>query len=48
MGNKFKEIDTKNCTHHFFDDMVNIKDLDPNKIKRDQNFSYLLNWICDI
>ena len=32
MTNGFKEIDTKS-PHYFFDDMINIKDLDPNKIK---------------
>ena len=47
MDDKFKDIDIKNCTHHFLDDTVNMKDLDPNKIKRDQNYSYLLHWICD-
>ena len=45
MANKFKDMDIKNRTHHFFDDMVNIKDLDPSKIKRDQNYFYLLYWI---
>ena len=33
MRNKFKDIDTKNCTYCFFDDMINSKNLDPNKIK---------------
>ena len=33
MGNKFKEIDTKNHTYYFFHDMINKKDLEPNKIK---------------
>ena len=32
MSNKFKETDMKNCIY-FFDDMINIKNLDPNKIK---------------
>ena len=36
MSNKFKEIDTKNCTYYFFDDMINIKNLDSNKIKIDE------------
>ena len=35
MGNKFKDIDIKNCTWFFFDDMINIKSIDPNKIKID-------------
>ena len=31
-----KEIFIKNCTYYFFDDMINIKDLDPKKIKTDE------------
>ena len=34
MNNKFKDI--KNRTYYFFDDMTNIKNLDPNKIKIDE------------
>ena len=33
-----KEIDIKNRTYYFFDDMINIKNL---------KYSYLLHWICD-
>ena len=36
MGNKFKNIDMKNRTYYSFDDMINIKSLDPNKIKIDE------------
>ena len=36
MSNKFKEIDLKNRTNYFFGDMVNIKNLDPHKIKIDE------------
>ena len=32
---RVKEIDIKNCTY-FFDHMINIKNLDPNKIKLDK------------
>ena len=35
MGNKFKDIDIKNQTYYFLDDMINIKILDLNKIKID-------------
>ena len=31
-----KEIFIKNCMCYFFDDMINIKDLDPKKIKTDE------------
>ena len=36
MNNEFKYIVIKNCTY-YFDDMFNIKDCDPNKIKIDEN-----------
>ena len=36
MSNKFKLIDIKNRTHYFFADMINIKNLHPNKIKIDE------------
>ena len=29
------QINVKNCTCYFFDDMINIKNLDPNQIKTD-------------
>ena len=36
MSNKIKETDLKNRTYYFFDDMINIKNLDINKIKIDE------------
>ena len=36
MGKRFKDTDTKNCACYFFYDMINIKNLDPNKIKIDE------------
>ena len=33
--NNVKEMNVKICTYYFFDDMINIKTLDPNKIKID-------------
>ena len=33
MSNKVKDIDIKNHTHYFFNDIINIKDFDPNNIK---------------
>ena len=50
MSNKVKEIDIKNQTFYFFDDIINIKNFGPNNIKIDEkrlNYSYLLHWICD-
>ena len=33
--NSAKEININSRTYHFFDNMANIKNLDPNKIKTD-------------
>ena len=33
MGNRFKEIDIKNHTYYFLNDMINIKNLDLKKIR---------------
>ena len=35
MGN-IKEINIKNWTYYFFDDMINIEDFDPNLLKIDR------------
>ena len=35
MGN-IEEINIKNRTYYFFDDMINIKDFDPNLLKIDK------------
>ena len=36
MSNKVKEIDIKNQTYYFFDDIINIKNFNPSNIKRDE------------
>ena len=36
MSNKSKELDIKNRTYCFLDEMINTKNLDPNKIKIDE------------
>ena len=36
MSNKFKDINIKNLTYYFFDDVINIKQFDPNKTKIDE------------
>ena len=46
MGN-IKEINPKNRTYYFFDDMIHIKDLDPSLLKVDKN-SYTNNGISNI
>ena len=35
--NTVKQIGIKKCRYHFYDDMINIKNFDPNKIKIDEN-----------
>ena len=51
MSNKVKDIDMKNCTYYFFNDIINIKSFDPNNIKLNekiiQKYSYVQYWICD-
>ena len=36
MGNKFKDIDIKSCTYYSSDDIISIKNFDPNKLKLDE------------
>ena len=33
MSNKVKDLDVKNRTYCFFDDIINVKNFDPNNIK---------------
>ena len=37
MSNKIKDINIKIHTQYFFDNIINIKNFDPNKIKIDKN-----------
>ena len=37
MSNKVKDIEVKNSTYYFFNDIINIKKFDPNNIKIDKN-----------
>ena len=36
ISNKVKDIDIKNRTYYFFNDIINIKNFDPNNIKIDE------------
>ena len=36
MSNKFKDRDTKIRAYYFLDDIINIKNFDPNKIELDE------------
>ena len=47
MSNKVKDVNIKNHLYYFFDDMINIKNLDPSNIKIIQKYSYLPHCICD-
>ena len=43
MSNKVKDIDKKNRTYYFFNDIINIKNFDPNNIKIDEkSYKYVL------
>ena len=39
-------MSVKNRTYYFFNDLIFIKDSDPNDIRIDEKY-YLLHWICD-
>ena len=36
MSNKVKDIDIKNRTYYFFNDIIYIRNVDPDKIKKDE------------
>ena len=36
MSNTVKDIDIKNRTYYFFNDIINVKNFDPNNIKIDE------------
>ena len=36
MSNNVKDVSIKNCTYYFFDDIINMKEFDPNNIKLDE------------
>ena len=50
MSNKVKDINIKNCTYYFFNDIINTKCFDPNNIKTDKKsykniFIYYIGYI---
>ena len=47
MGNNFKYINIKNCTYYFFDDMIDIKNLNTIKTKIGKNL-YKSVLICQL
>ena len=36
MSNKVKDMNIKNCTYYFFNNIINTKQFDPNNIKIDE------------
>ena len=47
--NSVKEVNVKNINYYLFDNMINIKNLDPNKIKIDEKLSKnILIYYVDI
>ena len=51
MSNIIKDINIKNHTYYFFDDIINIKDFDPNNIKIDEKsykniFIYYIGYVA--
>ena len=51
MSNNVKDINIKNHSYCFFDDIANIKHFDPNNVKIDgkviQKYSDILHCICN-
>ena len=51
MSNKAKDINIKNRTYYFFNNIINIENFDPSNIKIDEksykNFVYLSYLICN-
>ena len=47
MSNKVRDIDIKTLAYYFFNDIINIKNFDPNNIKIDEK-SYKNALICYI
>ena len=46
MSNKVKEIDIKNQTYYFFDDIVNVKNFDLDNIKIDEKSYKIILIYC--
>ena len=45
MRNKLKDVDIKNRTYYFFDDIIKTKESDPNNIKIDEKpYKNILNY----
>ena len=47
MSNKVKDIDIKIQTYYFFNDIINIKNFDPNNIKTDEKYKDILIYYIE-
>ena len=49
MSNILKDTKIKNHTYYFFNDIINIKDFDPNNVIDENSYKniFLLYWISD-
>ena len=50
MSNKFKDVNIKNQTYYFFNDIIDIENFDPNNIKIDEKsnkniFIYCIKYV---
>ena len=48
MSNKVKDINIKNRTYYFFNDIINIESFDPNNFKIDEKPYKNILKICDM
>ena len=42
MSNKVKDVDIKNNTYYFLNDIINVKNFDPNNIKINEIFLFIV------
>ena len=45
MSNKIKDVNIKNCTYYFFNDILNIENFSPNNIKIDEKYIYFIGYV---
>ena len=45
MSNKIKDVNIKNCTYYFFNDILDIENFSPNNIKIDEKYIYFIGYV---
>ena len=45
MSNKIKDVNIKNCTYYFFNDILDIENFSPNNIKIDEKYIYFIGYM---